>query len=99
MPDTLSYAKPNADPQFTYRVRIRARVNQDTCFGSSQWSDWSSTVSTHPHLFMSTEVKQPVAVNDFNIPVVLSISLGIPMILLAVVLLVRYQRSCFFLYD
>ncbi|XP_053186380.1 granulocyte-macrophage colony-stimulating factor receptor subunit alpha-like [Scomber japonicus] len=84
LPDTLSYTKLNADadPQFTYRVRIRARVKQKTCSGSSQWSDWSSTV----------KVGQPVAGYDFSILVVLSISLGIPMILLAVVLLVRYQR-------
>ncbi|XP_062284651.1 granulocyte-macrophage colony-stimulating factor receptor subunit alpha-like [Scomber scombrus] len=78
----MSHKELNADPQITYRVRIRARVNQESCFGSSHWSDWSPTV----------KVEKQVAVDDFSFLVVLSISLGIPMILLAVVLLVRYQR-------
>ncbi|KAE8291288.1 hypothetical protein D5F01_LYC10885 [Larimichthys crocea] len=74
-----SYTEQNVDPNLTYKVRIRARKEED-CQEQPEWSDWSHTVIVEP------------SVHKLNIPVIISISLGIPMILLAVVLLVRYQR-------
>ncbi|KAM7401185.1 hypothetical protein PAMA_005396 [Pampus argenteus] len=69
----------NADPTYTYRVRIRARIISD-CTGSTQWSDWSHVVTVEQSVY------------KLNTLVIVSISLGIPMILLAVLLLVRHQR-------
>ncbi|KAM7378899.1 hypothetical protein PAMP_004490 [Pampus punctatissimus] len=69
----------NADPTITYRVRIRTRIN-GYCSGSTQWSDWSHVVTVEQSVF------------KLNTLVIVSISLGIPMILLAVLLLVRHQR-------
>ncbi|XP_026230242.1 granulocyte-macrophage colony-stimulating factor receptor subunit alpha-like isoform X2 [Anabas testudineus] len=74
----LSYEEPY-DCTRTYRVRIRARTVKN-CNGSPQWSDWSDTITVE---------QQPY---KLNMLVIISISLGIPMILLAVLLLVRYQR-------
>ncbi|XP_069020602.1 interleukin-3 receptor subunit alpha-like [Embiotoca jacksoni] len=74
-----SYTELNADPTKTYRIRMRTRIAKK-CYGFSQWSDWSHTVT----------VEQSVsAVNPL---VIISISLGIPMILLAVLLFLRHQR-------
>ncbi|XP_067461242.1 granulocyte-macrophage colony-stimulating factor receptor subunit alpha-like [Thunnus thynnus] len=82
-----SYTKPYADPTRTYRVRIRTKVRED-CYGPSWWSDWSDWSDT----VRLAEVKQ--SETQYSIPVIISISLGIPMILLAVLLLVRHQRVC-----
>ncbi|XP_051268542.1 granulocyte-macrophage colony-stimulating factor receptor subunit alpha [Dicentrarchus labrax] len=77
--DQLHYTEPNADPSHTYRVRMRTRVT-NTCQSNPQWSNWSPIVTLEqPFYYLNTLV-------------ILSISLGIPMILLAVLLLVRYQR-------
>ncbi|XP_022611059.1 erythropoietin receptor-like [Seriola dumerili] len=75
----VSYTEPNGDPIRTYRLRMRAR-NNHYCAGSAQWSEWSPIVT----------VEQ--SAEKFSILLIVSISLGIPMILLAVLLLVRYQR-------
>ncbi|XP_044074955.1 granulocyte-macrophage colony-stimulating factor receptor subunit alpha-like isoform X2 [Siniperca chuatsi] len=74
-----SYKEPNADPSRTYRVRIRARRKYE-CQLSPQWSDWSHTVMVEQSGY------------KLNTLVIISISLGIPMILLAVLLMVRHQR-------
>ncbi|KAM9350079.1 uncharacterized protein ABDE67_009797 [Symphorus nematophorus] len=74
----LSYTEHNADPSHTYRVRIRTRI-ADMCQDNSQWSDWSHAVTVEP-------------LPQLNTLVIILISLGIPMILLAVLLLLRYQR-------
>ncbi|XP_073347632.1 uncharacterized protein [Pagrus major] len=74
----LSYTEQNADPSRTYRVRMRTRMLPD-CEDNHEWSEWSQVVMIEPS-------------NKLNILVIVSISLGIPMILLAVLLLVRYQR-------
>lgn len=79
LPGQLSYTEPNADPSYTYRVRIRTKFTS-TCRENSQWSEWSHIAT----------VEQPV--DQHKTYVIVSISLGIPMILLAVVLLVRNQR-------
>lgn len=74
----LFYTGQNADPSRTYRVRVRTRMVPD-CQDNSHWSDWSHVVTIEP-------------TNKVNLLVIVLISLGIPMILLAVLLLVRYQR-------
>ncbi|XP_075876791.1 uncharacterized protein LOC142884781 [Nelusetta ayraudi] len=75
----LSYTEQNVDPSQTYSVRIRTRKTR-LCQEHQQWSEWSLTVIVEQSL------------NQLNILVIVSISLGIPMILLAAVLLVRHQR-------
>lgn len=75
----LLYIEGNADPGRTYSVRMRAR-KIDSCQENPQWSDWSHTVTVEQSVY------------KLNTLVIISISLGIPMIFLAVLLLVRYQR-------
>ncbi|XP_068593900.1 interleukin-13 receptor subunit alpha-1-like [Cebidichthys violaceus] len=75
----LSYTEPNADPTCTYRVRMRTRKTH-ACQVSSHWSDWSHTITVEPSVYKLSTL------------VIVSISLGIPMILLAVLLLLRHQR-------
>ncbi|XP_070701553.1 interleukin-5 receptor subunit alpha-like [Pempheris klunzingeri] len=79
----LSYVEPNADPHHTHRVRMRTRKIK-TCVESPQWSDWSHTIMVEKSF------------DTLKVLVVISISLGIPMILLAVLLLVRHQRMVLF---
>ncbi|XP_065809869.1 interleukin-5 receptor subunit alpha isoform X1 [Labrus bergylta] len=74
----LSHTEPNADPGLTYRVRMRAR-RYNYCTLNSPWGDWSHTVT----------VEQT---NKLSLLIIISMSLGIPMILLALLLLVRHQR-------
>ncbi|XP_040911561.1 prolactin receptor-like isoform X2 [Toxotes jaculatrix] len=77
-----SYTEHNVDPNRIYRVRVRTRM-KGTCYGNLQWSEWSPTVT----------VKLPDdKTNNLSVLLLVLISLGIPMILLAVLLLVRYQR-------
>ncbi|KAM9323523.1 interleukin-5 receptor subunit alpha-like [Pholidichthys leucotaenia] len=75
----LSYVEHNVEPTYTYSMRIRTRVKTN-CWGCQHWSEWSPTIV----------VEQ--SVDKLNLLVIVSIALGIPMILLALVLLVRYQR-------
>ncbi|XP_034411057.1 granulocyte-macrophage colony-stimulating factor receptor subunit alpha-like isoform X2 [Cyclopterus lumpus] len=77
--DQQSYKEPNIDPHCTYSVRLRTR-KMSICHDSSQWSDWSSAIKVEP----SVEKLSPL--------VIVLMSLGIPMILLAVLLLLRHQR-------
>ncbi|XP_034095725.1 uncharacterized protein LOC117562059 isoform X2 [Gymnodraco acuticeps] len=76
--DQLSYREPNVDPSSTYRVTMRTRKGE-YCAVFSQWSEWSHAVT--------------VEQSKLNNLVIVSISLGIPMILLAVLLLLRHQSS------
>ncbi|XP_078120765.1 uncharacterized protein LOC144526904 isoform X2 [Sander vitreus] len=75
----LSYTEPNPDPTSTYNVRMRTRKT-NICQESAQWSDWSHSVTVKQSFY------------KLNALVIISISLGIPTILLAVLLLVRHQR-------
>ncbi|KAI9534257.1 hypothetical protein NQZ68_014665 [Dissostichus eleginoides] len=75
--DQLSYREPNVDPSSTYRVTMRTRKGSQ-CVEFSQWSEWSHAVTVEQF--------------KLNNLVIVSISLGIPMILLAVLLLLRHQR-------
>ncbi|KAK7945088.1 hypothetical protein WMY93_000816 [Mugilogobius chulae] len=82
----LSYTEPNVDLTASYTVRIRTRINED-CLGSYQWSDWSPSVSIHPNT-TQTDIYNPL-----NAEMILAISLGTPMILLALLLLVCQRLS------
>lgn len=82
----LSATLSNADPDHIYRVRIRTRKGT-ACAYESHWSDWSDAV-----MVMGSNYK-------LNTLAIVSISLGIPMILLAVLLLVRYQRVSMVLFP
>ncbi|XP_029930841.1 granulocyte-macrophage colony-stimulating factor receptor subunit alpha-like [Myripristis murdjan] len=77
----LNYTEPNADPKLSYRVRMRTRKNND-CRGSYHWSDWSQ--------FVTVPSSEPAY--KLNSVVIILISLGIPMILLALLLFFRLQR-------
>ncbi|XP_033946129.1 interleukin-13 receptor subunit alpha-1-like isoform X1 [Pseudochaenichthys georgianus] len=79
--DQLSYREPHVDPSSTYRVTMRTR-KANYCVDFSQWSEWSHAVSVHAAVEQST----------LNNLVIVSISLGLPLILLAVLLLLRHQR-------
>ncbi|KAM8850539.1 interleukin-13 receptor subunit alpha-1-like isoform 2-T3 [Spinachia spinachia] len=83
----LSYTEPNADPTRPYSVRVRARKTIQ-CQERSHWSIWSDAIRV-----------EPFTVYQLNILVVFSISLGIPMILLAGLLLLRHQRVCSILFP
>ncbi|XP_062260414.1 granulocyte-macrophage colony-stimulating factor receptor subunit alpha-like [Platichthys flesus] len=79
----LFYTEVSADPTFTYRVRMKRR-KLDSCIGS-QWSEWSPTVSVDPSA-------EPDKLNTLSI---ISISFGIPMILLALLLFQRVSKLLF----
>ncbi|XP_024129578.1 uncharacterized protein LOC112147428 isoform X2 [Oryzias melastigma] len=74
----LSYTEPNADPSFTYRLRMRTKMS-DLCAEYSPWSEWSPIFTLEK-------------TNKISPQVIVLISLGIPMILLPVLLLLRHQR-------
>ncbi|XP_013864375.1 granulocyte-macrophage colony-stimulating factor receptor subunit alpha [Austrofundulus limnaeus] len=75
----LHFTKPKTVPTHTYRVRMRTKVRR-VCSGCGHWSEWSPTVIVE---------QSPYTVDPL---VILAVSLGIPMMLLAVLLLVRHQR-------
>ncbi|XP_077391739.1 uncharacterized protein LOC144028029 [Festucalex cinctus] len=80
------YTIQNANPASTYNVRVRSRKSF-ACLGSQLWGDWSNTVTIEPSFY------------TLNIPVIVTIALGIPMILLTLLLLVRNQRVAKVLYP
>lgn len=101
----VSYTEPIVDPSRTYRVKVRTRMMTNICIGPAQWSQWSPTVCEYtfillvlicmwctdwPWWIQYTVVER--SFYEFNTLLIISISLGIPMILLAVLLLVRQQR-------
>ncbi|XP_012723825.2 uncharacterized protein LOC105930254 [Fundulus heteroclitus] len=77
--DKLQHLEPNVVPGHTYKVRMRARI-LEFCFGCTQWSEWSPTVTVGEPSFRLDPL------------VIAVISLGVPMMLLAVLLLLRHQR-------
>lgn len=103
--EKLSYTEPNVDPSITYRLRMRTKISELYAW-NSQWSEWSpifSECSSDPTA-SSTQLYQYMQkwcicgftalekTNPLNPLVILGILLVIPMILLAVLLLVRHQR-------
>ncbi|XP_038819628.1 uncharacterized protein LOC120020197 isoform X1 [Salvelinus namaycush] len=80
----LTYNETNLDHTQRYDVKMRVRKNSD-CRGSEHWSSWSNIITVAPsesHNHLNT--------------VVVGITLGIPMILLALLLLIRLQRERLF---
>ncbi|CAN9503057.1 unnamed protein product [Ophioblennius macclurei] len=75
----LSYNESNADPTRAYRLRMRARISEQ-CYGCTEWSDWSHAVVVEQSHY------------TLNPLVVVLLSLGIHLILLAVLLLLRHFR-------
>lgn len=78
----LSYTEPNTDPTSTYRVRMRTRKSF-YCPGSYQWSEWSHTIT----------VPTTESIYKVNTLLIVMISLGLPMMLLAVLLVIWHQRA------
>ncbi|XP_020566582.1 prolactin receptor [Oryzias latipes] len=83
--EKLSYTEPNVDPSITYRLRMRTKISELYAW-NSQWSEWSPIFTLEK-------------TNPLNPLVILGILLVIPMILLAVLLLVRHQRLSNFLFP
>ncbi|XP_030017233.1 interleukin-13 receptor subunit alpha-1-like isoform X2 [Sphaeramia orbicularis] len=75
--EKLSYTELNVDTTHTYKVKIRTMKVEYFCEGSHKWSDWSPTVTVQ-------------SVQGFKPLVIVAISLGIPMILLALLLFFRH---------
>ncbi|XP_062336938.1 granulocyte-macrophage colony-stimulating factor receptor subunit alpha-like [Osmerus eperlanus] len=78
--ELLDYTEPNADPSLAYQVKIRTKPN-GKCHEVHHWSAWSSTIDVPADT--STQFKPLV---------IIGITLGIPMILLALLILFRPQR-------
>ncbi|RVE61590.1 hypothetical protein OJAV_G00172020 [Oryzias javanicus] len=74
----LSHTEPNADPSFTYRLRMRTKMS-DLCAEYSPWSEWGPIFTLEK-------------ANKISPRVIVLIFFGVPMILLPVLLLLRHQR-------
>lgn len=81
----LTYTETNLDHTQWYDVKMRVRKNSD-CRGSEYWSSWSNTITVAPS----------ESHNQLNTLGVVGITLGIPMILLALLLLIRLHRERLF---
>ncbi|TWW72923.1 hypothetical protein D4764_15G0003170 [Takifugu flavidus] len=81
----LSYTLPNVVPSHTHRARIRTRLSI-TCHERPRWSEWSK---------WSNDAAGAVEPPGFrlNLLVIVLILLGLPMILLAVLLMARSQSE------
>ncbi|KAM8838976.1 cytokine receptor-like factor 2 isoform 2-T2 [Synchiropus picturatus] len=77
--DKTSYMMPNADPSVSYLVRLRVKKDH-ICMGSPQWSDWTLTATVGESNSM------------ISLPVIISITLVVPMLLLSLLLFLRLQR-------
>ncbi|XP_066506089.1 interleukin-5 receptor subunit alpha-like [Hoplias malabaricus] len=77
----LTYTKQNIDLARSYIVQIRTKMHY-SCHISEQWSDWSKAKVVNP-------VENPY---KLNVHVILCIAFVLPMILLALLLLCKFQR-------
>nr|XP_023691879.1 interleukin-5 receptor subunit alpha-like isoform X3 [Paramormyrops kingsleyae] len=77
----MNHTIPNIDQTQSYKIQIRV-TKTDSCRRNDIWSDWSEPVVVNP-------LKKPDAL---NVLMICGISLGIPMFLLAVLLLFRQPR-------
>ncbi|XP_076159411.1 interleukin-5 receptor subunit alpha-like [Alosa pseudoharengus] len=77
--ELLKYTEPNLDPTQKYKILMRVKTASHCC-DSLFWSDW-----TVLDLDKSAEV-------PFHTSVIIAIVLGLPMILLAILLLCKFQR-------
>ncbi|KAK3510830.1 hypothetical protein QTP70_022773 [Hemibagrus guttatus] len=79
--NTLAYNLTNFEPTSRYTIRIRTK-QLDECGGNSQWSDWSRALVVNP----LGDTYQ------LNAGVIASIVFVLPMILLAFLLVCKFQR-------
>ncbi|XP_031414771.1 uncharacterized protein LOC116218220 isoform X2 [Clupea harengus] len=77
----LSHSEPNIDQTRTYKIQMRVKMLSFPCRGSIYWSDWTSVLNLGPLIL------QP----DFHIGVMVTIALGLPMSLLAILLLCKFR--------
>ncbi|XP_060754700.1 interleukin-5 receptor subunit alpha-like isoform X2 [Neoarius graeffei] len=77
----LEYIKKNIDPTKSYIIQIRTKQDH-TCAKTEFWSDWSKPVVINPSKSNS----------QLDIIVIVSITFVLPMILLAILLICRFQR-------
>lgn len=78
---SLSHKELNPDPTLTYNVKIRTRTNSG-CHEIPLWSDWSEIF----------EVPPSISTPPINLRMIIGLSLGIPVVLLALLLLLRPLR-------
>ncbi|XP_062383774.1 uncharacterized protein LOC134071169 isoform X2 [Sardina pilchardus] len=76
------YKEPNLDPTQKHKIKIRVKKTSLCCDPGDTWSDW-----TVIDLHKSADI--PL---DIHIGVIIAIALGLPMILLAILLLCKFQR-------
>ncbi|KAL2088098.1 hypothetical protein ACEWY4_016926 [Coilia grayii] len=78
----LNHSEESIDPTRHYKIQMRVKT-RPICSRSVLWSDWTSVLDLGP------SVTRPP---NINLGVIVAIALGLPMILLSVLLLCKYQR-------
>ncbi|KAF5901392.1 interleukin-5 receptor subunit alpha-like isoform X1, partial [Clarias magur] len=83
--DKLEYNITNFEPTTKYTIKMRVRQGSN-CGGTdtSPWSDWSQPVEINPS-------NQPGS-QEVNIGVIAAIAFVLPMVLLAILLICKFQR-------
>lgn len=79
--DMLAYNKTNFEPTRSYTIQVRVKLS-DFCANTPDWSDWSEAVV----------VSQSRNIYHLNASVIASIAFVLPMILLAILLVCKFQR-------
>ncbi|XP_053472389.1 interleukin-5 receptor subunit alpha-like isoform X2 [Ictalurus furcatus] len=77
----LAYNKTNFEPTRSYTIQIRVKQSK-ACASAQHWSDWSEAVV----------VSQSRNIYHLNASVIASIAFVLPMILLAIFLVCKFQR-------
>ncbi|XP_026865814.2 interleukin-5 receptor subunit alpha-like [Electrophorus electricus] len=77
----LAYNKTKIDPTKCYRIQMRTKVGDD-CAEAKYWSEWSAVVEVGPS-------ENP---HQLNIVMIASIVFVLPMVLLALLLVCKFQR-------
>ncbi|XP_063050061.1 uncharacterized protein LOC134444796 [Engraulis encrasicolus] len=86
----LSYVVPELDVYRSYEFKMRVKIHDNCCY-SNVWSDWTPVTEVGPLISPSTK-GGGVLESGVHIGVVAAIALGLPMILLALLLLCRIYR-------
>ncbi|KAL2088099.1 hypothetical protein ACEWY4_016927 [Coilia grayii] len=82
---TLHFTEQNIDLTRKYSIQMRVTTT-NYCGKSLFWSDWTSVLAVGP-------IRSPLTdLSNVHIGVIVAIALGLPMILLAVLLLCKFQR-------
>ncbi|MCI4393655.1 hypothetical protein PGIGA_G00160090 [Pangasianodon gigas] len=77
----LAYNKTNFDPTRSYTIQMRSKP-ENSCSNTKYWSDWSKAVVVEPS----------GNIYKLNSGVIISIAFVLPMILLAFLLVCKFQR-------